>query len=107
MAEAEARMSGVERGRELTIEIDGEPVPAHAGETVAMALFAAGRRMIRRSAKLGAPRGVFCNMGICYECLVYLGAGDGPAVRACMLLVVDGMKLATWAPERDGELGAT
>ena len=53
-----------------------------------MALFAAGRPMVRRSAKLGASRGVFCNMGICYVCLVRI---DGRDVRACMTAVRDGL----------------
>jgi sarcosine oxidase subunit alpha len=96
---ADMRMTGVERGRELSFEIDGIRISAHDGETVAMALFAADRMTVRRSAKLGAPRGVFCNMGICYECLVYIDGDAGRAVRSCTLLVVDGMKLKTWSPE--------
>ena len=98
----EKRMEGVDRGREVTFEIDGRHFTGHEGETVAMALFAAGRATVRRSARLGLPRGVFCNMGICYECLVYLDDGAGAAVRSCMLPVVDGMKLSTWTPEAEG-----
>ena len=93
---AEPRLLGVSRGAELHFEFDGERIAAHEGETVAMALYAAGRPTIRRSARLGSPRGVFCNMGICYECLVYL---DDVAVRSCMLPVRDGMKLRSWGPE--------
>ena len=93
---AERRMPAVKRGAELYLEFDGEPIVAHEGETVAMALYAAGRTTIRRSARLGSPRGVFCNMGICYECLVY---DDGVAVRSCMLPVRDDMKLRSWGPE--------
>ena len=93
---ADRRMSGVERGAELHFEFDGERIVAHQGETVATALYAAGHTAIRRSAQLAAPRGIFCNMGICYECLVYL---DDVAVRSCMLPVRDGMKVRSWGPE--------
>ncbi len=93
---AERRMPASRRGAELEFEFDDERVVAYEGETVAMALYAAGQTAIRRSAKLGSPRGIFCNMGICYECLVYV---DGAAVRACMLPVRKGMKLRSWGPE--------
>ena len=97
---AEGRISGADRGPAIRFHLDGEAFSAHAGETVAMALFAAGQPLVRRSAKLGAPRGVFCNMGICYDCLVY---HNGVALRACMLLVTPEMKLSTWAPEEVSE----
>jgi predicted molibdopterin-dependent oxidoreductase YjgC len=85
----------VTRGGALTLLLDGAPIQAYPGETVATALAAAGLAAIRRSARRGAPRGVFCAMGICYECLIYL---DGRAVRACMTPVCEGMRLTTWAP---------
>jgi len=83
---------------QVQIEFDGQLVLAHEGETVAMALFAAGQLGFRSSAKHGLPRGVFCNIGSCYECLVYL---DGRAVRACATLVADGMKLHRWRPAEE------
>ena len=67
----DGRMPGSERGRSVCFEIDGQTVTAYVGETVATALNASGRLALRRSARRDAPRGVFCNMGICYECLVY------------------------------------
>jgi hypothetical protein len=82
------RIDGVHRTREVAFLFAGEPVHARAGESIAMALWAAGRRELRRSSRDGAPRGVFCNMGICYECLVRI---DGAPVRACMVAVADGL----------------
>lgn len=66
----------------------GRDCTARAGDTIAMALWAAGEPVLRQSSRDGAPRAAFCNMGVCYECLV---AVDGAVVRACTTLVRDGM----------------
>lgn len=84
----ELRIDGVQRPAEVTFTFAGRPVRARAGESVAMALWASGERTLRRSSRDGAPRGVLCNMGICYECLVRI---DGALVRACMAPVRDGL----------------
>lgn len=76
----------------LTITVDGETVQAYPGETVATVLLALGRRAFRRTAH-GAPRGLFCGMGVCYDCLVTV---DGqPDVRACVTTVQPGMAIET------------
>jgi D-hydroxyproline dehydrogenase subunit gamma len=76
------------RGPALTIALDGRPVTAHAGETVATVLIAEGHRATRTTAG-GEPRGVFCGMGVCFDCLVVV---DGvPNTRACMTFVAEGM----------------
>jgi predicted molibdopterin-dependent oxidoreductase YjgC len=81
------------RGEMLTIEVDGQPVEASAGETVAAVLLAMGRRGFRRTDKGRAPRGLFCGMGVCFDCLVTV---DGvPNVRACMTPVRAGMAVDT------------
>ncbi|MBM4062844.1 MAG: (2Fe-2S)-binding protein [Planctomycetes bacterium] len=66
----------------------GAPVRAWSGDTVAMALWAAGHLALRRSSRDGAARGVFCSMGVCYDCLVRV---DGETLRACTTLVRAGM----------------
>jgi len=59
---------------------------------VATVLLAMGRRAFRRTGN-GAPRGLFCGMGICFDCLVTV---DGrPNVRACMTTVQPGMVVET------------
>ena len=90
------RLARVDRGPAVSFTVDGVRLRAHVGETVATAMLAAGSARIRRSARRGEPRGVFCGMGVCFECLVRL---DGRAVRACMTLVEEGMELRTWQPE--------
>ena len=83
------RIDGTER-TDATVQFtfEGRSVSAFAGDTIAMALWAHDQRTLRNSSMTGAPRGVLCNMGICYECLVHV---DGVAVRACMTEVRDGM----------------
>ncbi|MCS7061764.1 MAG: (2Fe-2S)-binding protein [Anaerolineae bacterium] len=96
------------RGAPLTLWIDGRPVTAFAGETLAAVLFVEGRRVIYRPAVDGTstrPRGVYCGMGICFECLVWVetpvGTGDDShlrAVRACLTPVESGMRIHTSRP---------
>jgi len=78
----------IARGPAVTIHVDGRPVDAYAGETVAAALLAAGV-IATRTTSGGEPRGVFCGMGVCFDCLAVI---DGvPNTRACMTYVRDGM----------------
>ena len=44
----------------VTLELDGEPIPAREGEPVACALLAAGQQLFSRSVKYHRPRGPFC-----------------------------------------------
>jgi hypothetical protein len=84
---------GVERGQPLSFFFDGEPLAAFEGETVAAALLAAGRRTLRTTALTGTPRGIFCGMGVCFDCLVVI---DGePSRRACITLAAEGMRVET------------
>jgi D-hydroxyproline dehydrogenase subunit gamma len=74
----------------VTINVDGAPLEAHVGETVAAALIARGDGALRWS-RGGSPRGLYCGMGVCFECLVIV---DGvPNTRACMTWVSDGMDI--------------
>ncbi len=84
------RIDGSDARAEVTFSFAGRSVRAREGDTIAMALWAEGERVLRQSSRDAAPRSVLCNMGICYECLV---AVDGEAVRACTTVVRDGMKI--------------
>ena len=77
----------------VTIVVDGAPVAARAGDTVAAALLGAGLRAFRATAVSGAPRGPFCMMGSCFDCVVTI---DGQRnVQACLARVADGMRIET------------
>ncbi len=80
--------SGLQRGPEITILVDGRTVQAFAGETVAAALMAAGLWRLRASPRTRAPRGAFCMMGVCQECAIRI---DGALAQACLTPVRDGM----------------
>lgn len=73
----------------VAFRFDGRDIEARAGESVAAALLAAGIPRFRASAVSGAPRGPYCLMGACFDCLVRI---DGIAHRqACMVEVRNGM----------------
>ncbi len=81
---------GLERGAELEVFLDGSHAQAFAGETVAAVLIAEEGLQARHTAA-GAPRGIYCGMGVCFDCLVVV---DGvPNTRACMTLVANGMRI--------------
>jgi D-hydroxyproline dehydrogenase subunit gamma len=76
---------------DLTIWFDGIAVPARTADSVAVALLAAGIATTRTTPVSGAPRGPFCMMGACFECLAVV---DGrPNVQTCMTPVRDGMQI--------------
>ena len=80
-----------EREASVTIEIDGEPAAAAAGDSVAAAMFAAGISAFRHAPVDGGPRGPWCAMGVCFECLVEI---DGePNRQACMTPVREGLRV--------------
>jgi hypothetical protein len=92
-----------ERKPEATIVVDGKAVAAMEGEPIAAALLAAGIRKFRVSARFGSPRGLFCGIGRCTDCVMTV---DGrPNVRTCVTPVRDGMVVTTqvglgkWADE--------
>ncbi|MDW5330847.1 2Fe-2S iron-sulfur cluster-binding protein [Plantactinospora sp. KLBMP9567] len=88
--------AGVPAG--FTIVVDGEPVPVRTGQTLAAALLAAGRRTTRRTRFAGRPRGVFCGIGICFDCLVV--CNGEPGVRACLRPAAPGDTVETGRDER-------
>jgi sarcosine oxidase subunit alpha len=88
---ADLRIASAPRGAKITIVVNGRACVAFAGETVHAALLAAGCRLLRKTAKSGQPRGIFCGMGVCYDCLVTINGV--PNQRACMTLVEDRMEI--------------
>ena len=81
------------RGRTVTFTMDGKELTGYEGEPVAAALMAAGIFRFRRTEKERGPRGVFCGIGQCCECMVVI---DGvPNVRSCVTPLREGMRVET------------
>jgi len=80
-----------DRGASLEIIVDGDPIQAYSGETVAAALMAAGRWT--HQIHNGRPLAAFCNIGVCYSCLMTINGVSG--VRACQTHVADGLIIET------------
>ncbi|WP_436496264.1 (2Fe-2S)-binding protein [Actinokineospora sp. HUAS TT18] len=77
----------------MKITVDGESTPVRPGQTVAAALMAAGRVSWRDTRHGGRPRGLFCGIGVCFDCLVVVNGV--PDVRACQRLVANGDEVRT------------
>ena len=83
----------------VTISVDGRPVAARKGDSVAAAMLAAGIVQNRTTPVSAAPRGPYCMMGVCFECLVMI---DGIGSRqGCMTLGADGMVVETQLGKRE------
>jgi len=83
----------------VTIEFEGRAISARQGDSVAAALLSAGQGVFRETPVSGAPRGPFCMMGICFDCLVEI---DGLAnIQACMTEVRAGMRIRRQRGARD------
>ncbi|NTX39509.1 (2Fe-2S)-binding protein [Myxococcus sp. CA033] len=79
------------RGRAITVDLEGESIPAIEGEPVACSLVAAGEPMLARSVKYHRPRGPYCFAAACSHCLMRV---DGlPNVYTCRTPAREGMKL--------------
>lgn len=84
----------------VTISVDGTDVSGIDGQSIAGILMASDRLELRRTAREDRPRGVFCGIGVCFDCLVEVnGVHD---VRACQRKAHDGDTIVT--PGRDDRL---
>ena len=71
--------------------VDGRPVMAREADSVAAALLAAGYLACRTTPVSGSPRGPYCMMGVCFDCLVSV---DGvPNQQGCLTPVRSGMQV--------------
>jgi predicted molibdopterin-dependent oxidoreductase YjgC len=79
------------RAPEVRFRFEGRALRAPEGMTLAAALLLNGETAFRDSPVSGAPRGPFCLIGACFECLVEI---DGePDRQACMVEVADAMEV--------------
>ncbi len=82
-----------EKGEPVSFTFDGKKMQGYAGEPVAAALMAEGIKIHRYTRKLHLPRGVFCAIGRCTDCVMVV---DGePNTRTCITPLREGMCVQT------------
>jgi sarcosine oxidase subunit alpha len=79
----------LEKQKKIQFQFDGKTYEGYEGDTIASALLANGIRTLRKHEETGNPRGIYCNIGHCYECRVTVEGTDN--VRACLTPVTENM----------------
>lgn len=73
----------------VTFQFDDEKYEGFEGDTIASALLAHGIRTLREHEASGTPRGIYCNIGHCFECRVTVNGNAN--VRACLTPIKENM----------------
>lgn len=82
-----------QNGKRVTFTYDGKELEGYEGEPIAAALKAAGVMVHRYTKKEHKPRGIFCAIGRCTDCVMVV---DGkPNVRTCVTPLSEGMNVQT------------
>jgi hypothetical protein len=77
--------------RLVSVLVDDQAIELPDGEMLAAALLAAGYAVLNDSIVEGAPRGPFCLMGSCFQCIAEI---DGqPQARTCRVAVRAGLRV--------------
>lgn len=82
-----------QKGKRVRFYFDGKELEGYDGEPIAMALRANGVMQHRWTAKQHQPRGIFCAIGRCTDCVMIVD--DKPNVRTCMTALREGMRVQT------------
>src|SRR5699024_306215 len=79
--------------KKVSFQFDGRTYEGYEGDTIASALLAHGIRTLRKHEETGRPRGIYCNIGHCFECRVTVY--DISNIRACLTPIHNGMVVET------------
>jgi D-hydroxyproline dehydrogenase subunit gamma len=91
--ETTSALPSCQRGHTIEVVVNGQKTRAFEGELVSTVLQAEGISVFARKHGSGRPAGLYCGMGICYECLVTINGIDH--LRACQTFVTDHMVIET------------
>lgn len=80
----------LEKPQQVTIVINGQEYQVRKGISLAAALLSNGFKRFRTENHT-VPRGVYCGMGICFDCLVTVNSL--PFQRACLTQVEQDMHI--------------
>ncbi|MEU6930940.1 (2Fe-2S)-binding protein [Streptomyces sp. NPDC046385] len=86
-----------------TVTFDGRELPVQSGQSIAAVLWSAGILAWRTTRENAAPRGVFCGIGQCFDCLVTVNGR--PNQRACLVPANPGDTITTQEGTGRAELG--
>ncbi len=86
-------------GTPFAFTFDGQEVAAREGDSIAGALLAAGIVITRTTPVGQAPRGPFCMMGACFDCLAEVDGIGG--VQTCLVPARPGMVVQRQIGVRD------
>lgn len=87
--------------RQVDFYFNDQIFQAYEGDTIASALMAAGVKTLRHHEESGEGRGVYCNIGHCFECRVQVG--ERKIVRACLTPVSEGLTIHSLSVLKKGE----
>lgn len=83
----------IKKGRIVNFTYDGKELQGYEGEPIAAALKAQGVMVHRYTKKEHKPRGIFCAIGRCTDCVMVVNGQ--PNVRTCATPLEEGMKIKT------------
>ncbi len=89
-----------ENNRYVNITVDGVSMQVKEGAMIAAALLGRGIRINRYTEKRHEPRGVFCGIGQCTDCVMIVNGK--PNVRTCITKVEEGMVIQTQNKDEEG-----
>lgn len=82
-----------QKGKKVKFTYDGKEMEGYEGEPIAAALRAEGVMTHRYTKKLHQPRGIFCAIGRCTDCVMVV---DGkPNTCTCVTMLKEGMVVET------------
>ena len=82
-----------EKGELVKFTFDGKELQGFEGEPIAVALKAAGAMVHRYTKKEHKPRGIFCAIGRCTDCVMIVNGK--PNIRTCVTPLEEGMEVKT------------
>ncbi|MFS0645902.1 (2Fe-2S)-binding protein [Siminovitchia sp. 179-K 8D1 HS] len=102
----------LDQKKKVRFVFDGNTYEGFENDTIASALLAHGIRTLRKHEESGNPRGIYCNIGHCYECRVTVNGESN--VRACLTPIQENMVIESgkvlpspFDPSKEGELPRT
>ena len=82
-----------EKGKKIQFTFDGQSMEGFEDEPIAIALRSNGVLIHRYTTRRNEPRGMFCAIGRCTDCIMVV---DGkPNIRTCVEPLKEGMKVET------------